>query len=128
MTTEPDAGGTDAVDSRASDSDAENAKLVVLARFSRARAGTAEGAAVRDTDGRTYVAATVDLPSLRLSALQGAVAAAAGSGAVGIEAAAVVTTGNAGDIDVVAVADLGGSGTPVLVAGPDGTVIATVTA
>ena len=46
----------------------EDAKLVTLARATRARVGAAEGAAVRDTDGRTYAAATVDLPSLRLSA------------------------------------------------------------
>ena len=48
------------------------------------------GAAVRDTDGRTYAAATVALASLRLSALQAAVAAAVSSGAPGLEAAAVV--------------------------------------
>ena len=32
--------------------DAEDAKLVTLARGARARAGAAEGAAVRDDDGR----------------------------------------------------------------------------
>ena len=53
-----------------SDLSAEDAKLVTLARATRARVGTAEGAAVRDTDGRTYAAATVDLPSLQLSAVQ----------------------------------------------------------
>ena len=56
--------------------DAEDAKLVTLARAARARIGAIEGAAVRDQDGRTYAAATVDLPSLRLSALQLAVASA----------------------------------------------------
>ena len=49
----------------------EDAKLVTLARSARGRTGAPEGAAVRDTDGRTYVAATVDLPSLRLSAPAG---------------------------------------------------------
>ena len=39
---------------------AEDNKLVVLARATRARAGAAEGAALRDLDGRTYAAATVD--------------------------------------------------------------------
>ena len=68
----------------------EDDKLVTLARAARARTGAAEGAAVRDTDGRTYAAATVALPSLRLSALQVAVAMAACSGADGLEAAAVV--------------------------------------
>lgn len=71
--------------------DAEDAKIVLLARSARARTGALEGAAVRDTDGRTYAACTVDLPSLRLTALQAAVAAAVASGAEGLEAAAVVT-------------------------------------
>jgi hypothetical protein len=70
--------------------DAEDRKLVTLARSARARTGAAEGAAVRDTDGRTYVAATVALPSLELSALQAALASAVSSGALGLEAAAVV--------------------------------------
>lgn len=69
----------------------DDAKLVVLARSSMGRTGAAEGAAVRDLDGRTYAASTVDLPSLQLSALQAAVAAAVSSGAEGVEAAAVVT-------------------------------------
>ena len=72
------------------DLDPEDAKLVTLARSAKARAGSASGAAVRDTDGRTYVAASVGLPSLRLSALQVAVAMAVSSGAAGLEAAAVV--------------------------------------
>ena len=75
--------------------DAEDAKIVTLARAARARTGAAEGAAVRDTDGRTYVGTTVALPSLALSALQVAVAAAVASGATGLEAAAVVTAATA---------------------------------
>lgn len=71
--------------------DSEDAKIVTLARSARARIGAAEGAAVRDTDGRTYAACTVQLSSLRLSALQAAVAAAVSGGAPGLEAAAVVT-------------------------------------
>ena len=54
----------------------EDAKIVTLARSARARTGAAEGAAVRDPDGRTYAAGTVALPSLALTALQAAVAAA----------------------------------------------------
>ncbi|MBB3665415.1 MULTISPECIES: cytidine deaminase [Prauserella salsuginis group] len=73
------------------DLDPEDEKLVILARSTRARIQAAEGAAVRDTDGRTYAAATIDLPSLKLTALQAAVAAAVSSGAEGLEAAAVVT-------------------------------------
>lgn len=73
--------------------DAEDAKLVTLARSARARTGSPAGAAVRDTDGRTYVAAAVALPSLTLSALQVAVAMALSSGAQGLEAAVVVGDG-----------------------------------
>ena len=61
--------------SRAERLDAEDNKIVVLARATRARTGADEGAAVRDTDGRTYAAATVTLPSLRLTALQAATGA-----------------------------------------------------
>ncbi|HEV2782999.1 MAG TPA: cytidine deaminase [Actinophytocola sp.] len=71
--------------------DPEDAKLVTLARSARARTGAPEAAAVRDPDGRTYVACTVDLPSLTLTALQAAVAAAVSSGAKTLEAAAVIT-------------------------------------
>jgi hypothetical protein len=70
--------------------DPDDQKLVTLARSARARTGAAQGAAVRDTDGRTYVAATVALSSLRLSALQAAVAMAVSSGAPGLEAAVVL--------------------------------------
>ena len=42
-------------------SDPDDRKLVTLARAARARTGAAEGAALRDADGRTYAAATVDL-------------------------------------------------------------------
>ena len=65
---------------------AEDAKLVTLARATRARVGAAEGAAVRDTDGRTYAGASVTLPSLTLSAVQVCVAMAHASGSTGLEA------------------------------------------
>jgi hypothetical protein len=68
----------------------EDAKLVTLARAARARTGAAQGAAVRDADGRTYAAASLTLPSLQLSALQIAVAMAVSSGAPGLEAAVVL--------------------------------------
>lgn len=97
--------------------DAEDLKLVTLARSSRGRVGAPEGAAVRDTTGRTYVATTIALPSLRLSALQAAVAAAVSSGADSLEAAAVVTDAVALEVaGLAAVRDLGGAGTPVLLA------------
>jgi hypothetical protein len=85
--------------------DAEDDKLVTLARSARARMAAAEGAAVRDDIGRTYVAATVALPGLTLTALEAAVAAAASSGATRLEAAVVVT--GADDVDRAVLAGLG---------------------
>lgn len=79
------------------DLDPEDEKIIILARSARARVQAEEGAAVRDVDGRTYAAATVELPSLKLTALQAAVAAAVSSGAEGLEAAAVVTDAAAVD-------------------------------
>ncbi|MEW2166151.1 cytidine deaminase [Streptomyces sp. NPDC007084] len=109
--------------------DPEDRKIVTLARSARARNGVPEGAAVRDETGRTYVAGTVGLPSLRLSALQTAVAMAVASGAKSLEAAAVVSEADAlADEDRAAVRDLGGPKTPVLLAGLDGAVRLTVTA
>ena len=109
--------------------DPEDRKIVTLARSARARNGVAEGAAVRDDTGRTYVAGTVELDSLKLSALRTAVAMAVASGATSLEAAAVVTEAETASAeDLAAVRDLGGAGTPVLVAGPDGAVRLTVSA
>ncbi|MFC0547569.1 cytidine deaminase [Kutzneria chonburiensis] len=106
--------------------DPEDAKIVTLARSARARTGAAEGAAVRDTDGRTYAACTVSLPSLKLTALQAAVAAAVASGAPGLEAAAVVTeAGKVDDDSHAAVRDLTPSA-HVLLANPAGTVLDTL--
>jgi hypothetical protein len=103
------------------DLDPEDAKLITLARSARARTGAAEGAAVRDLDGRTYLAGTVALPSLSLTALQAAVAAAVSSGAAGLEAAVVVSESAAVDADSrAAVADLSADA-PVLLADPSGT-------
>lgn len=102
--------------------DAEDAKLVTLARGARARVGAAEGAAVRDTTGRSYTACTVALPSLHLSALQAAVAAAVSAGAVSLEAAAVVGEAARPDAaSLAAVRDLAPAA-PVLLADPAGTV------
>ncbi len=101
--------------------DAEDAKLVTLARGARGRAGGTEGAAVRDGDGRTYAAATVDLPSLRLTALQAAVAAAVSSGAQALEAVAVVGAGERLDsASTAAAADLGAA--VIILAAPDGSI------
>lgn len=109
--------------------DPEDRKIVTLARSARARNGVPEGAAVRDDTGRTYVAGTVALDSLKLSALRTAVAMAVASGAKSLEAAAVVSGADTlPDEDRAAVNDLGGATVPVYLADPDGTVRATLTA
>ncbi|ANP54948.1 cytidine deaminase [Streptomyces griseochromogenes] len=109
--------------------DPEDRKIVTLARSARARNGVPEGAAVRDETGRTYVAGSVELASLKLSALRTAVAMAVASGATSLEAAAVVSAAESvAPEDRAAVADLGGAETPVLLAGPDGAVKQTVPA
>ncbi|MFE9643885.1 cytidine deaminase [Streptomyces sp. NPDC006365] len=109
--------------------DPEDRKIVTLARSARARNGVPEGAAVRDETGRTYVAGTVDLASLRLTALQTAVAMAVASGAKSLEAAAVVSEAESlEDGDLAAVRDLGGATTPVFLAGVDGVVRVSATA
>lgn len=104
----------------------EDLKLVTLARSARARIGAVEGAAVRDGDGRTYAGASVTLPSLTLTALQYAVAAAVAAGATALEAAAVVTEASTVDnAGLAAVRDVGPRA-PVHFAAPDGTPIGTV--
>ncbi|WP_277669946.1 cytidine deaminase [Saccharomonospora viridis] len=104
------------------DLDPEDEKLITLARSARARTQAAEGAAVRDTDGRTYVATTVELPSLKLTALQAAVAAAVSSGVESLEAAVVVTEENTvQEASVRAVRDLAAQA-PILRADSSGTV------
>jgi hypothetical protein len=101
----------------------EDAKLVTLARSARARTGAAQGAAVRDADGRTYVATSVALPSLTLSALQVAVAMAVSSGAPGLEAAVVFGDEPSDPAGVAAVRDIG-PGASVYAADPAGVITA----
>lgn len=99
----------------------EDRKLVTLARATRARTGAAEGAAVRDLDGRTYAAATVDLPSLQVSAIGVCVAMAVASGSKGLEA--VVVLGEAEEAsanDLSIVKEFAGEDVPVLVGDPRG--------
>ncbi len=107
--------------------DPDDRKLVTLARSTRARTRASEGACVRDQDGRTYAGATVDLPTLRLTAAQLAVAMAAASGATSLEALLVLgdaATVNEADLSVVR--DFSGEGVAVYLAAPDGTVVASV--
>lgn len=104
---------------------AEDAKLVTLARATRARTGAAEGAAVRDLDGRTYAAATVALESLSLTALEVCVAMAIASGSRGLEAAVVLTAGDAAP-DLTAAREFAGDGVVVHVGDHRGTLGATL--
>ena len=115
----------------------EDAKLVVLARAARVRAyapydKVLEGAAVRDTDGRTYAAATVEHREARLgtSAVRGALSAFASSGARALEAVVVVHDRRAGLVcadDLHLINEFGGNA-PIYVAGLDGVVHTTLVA
>ena len=107
--------------------DAEDAKLVTLARGARGRIGAAEGAAVRDEMGRTYSGATVTVGALALTALELAVAQAVSAGAKGLEAAVVVTGADASAVAVAPVAAVT-TGIPVHVCAADGSVKGTRTA
>ena len=104
------------------DLDPEDAKIVTLARSAQARTGAQEGAAVRDTDGRTYTGVTVSLPSLALTALQAAVVTAVASGATGLEAAVVVSGSGLVDAASLAAVHELGPAAPVLVADQHGNV------
>jgi cytidine deaminase len=107
--------------------DPDDKKLVTLARSTRARTAAIEGACVRDLDGRTYAGATVDLPSLRLSAVQVAVAMAVTSGAKGLEAVAVLgERAVVEEADMSVVRDFAGAGVPVYLAGPDGALVSSL--
>jgi hypothetical protein len=101
----------------------EDQKLLTLARATLSRTGGPEGAAVRDTDGRTYAAATVALPSLQVSAIEACVAMAVSSGSRGLEAT-VLLTGADGvsehDLDVLR--DFAGAGVPVHLGDPSGSI------
>ncbi|TIC83977.1 cytidine deaminase [Nocardioides sp. GY 10127] len=93
--------------------EAEDKKLVTLARATRARTQAAQGAAVRDSDGRTYAAATVALPSLAVSAVGVCVAMAVASGSAGLEAVVVLGGEDVAEADLAAVAEFAGAGVPV---------------
>ncbi len=99
---------------------AEDAKLVTLARGAKSRAGSVQGAAVRDGDGRTYAAAGVALPSLALTALEAAVAIAVASGADSLEAAAIV---GGSDIDQASLAVARDMGVALVVQADDAGVV-----
>ena len=106
----------------------EDNKLVVLARATRARTGAPEAAAIRDLDGRTYAAASVDMPSLQVSALGVCVAMAVSSGSRGLEAAVVLTDDEGvSPFDVDVLRDFGGVGVVVHVGDQRGTIASSTT-
>lgn len=88
---------------------AEDRKLATLARAARARIGAAQGAAVRDLDGRTYAAGAVALPGLELGAVAVCVAMAHTSGAKGLEAVVVFGL-PISEADRALVTEFGGAG------------------
>ena len=90
--------------------DPEDLKIISLARSARARTAARQGACVRDTDGRTYAATSVQLAHLDLSALTVAVAMSVSSGAAGLEAAALAGDEAPSDADLAVLGDLPGSG------------------
>jgi hypothetical protein len=102
--------------------DPEDLKLITLARAALGRTGAAQGASVRDIDGRTYAAASVNLEHLELSAIAVAVAMAASSGASGLEAAALVAMEDPSAADRELVGDLAVDGAVIWRAEPDGAV------
>ena len=79
--------------------DPEDQKLVVLARGARSRIGADQGAAVRDSTGRTYSSANVTLDQAQLSAATLALAQGLASGAQGIEAVVVCADAAIDDFD-----------------------------
>jgi hypothetical protein len=102
----------------------EDNKLVVLAKATRARTGAAQGAALRDLDGRTYAGATVGLPSLQVSALDVCIAMAVASGAKGAEAAVVLGEGEA---VLEALREFAGEGVPVHRGAANGSITDSIT-
>jgi len=86
----------------------EDTKIINLARATLARSQAGQAACVRDTDGRTYAGASVDLPHLRLSAVAVAIAMAVSSGAPGLEAVAVAGGDRPTEDDLALINDLPG--------------------
>ncbi len=117
-------------------SDPEDRKIITLATAARARTGAAQGACLRDVDGRTYAGTSVGLESLSLSAIAVVVAMAVSSGAPGVEAVAVTAAaagadpgeGAVGEQDRQIIAELAGAAVPVWLVDPRGQVLDQLTA
>ena len=91
----------------------EDVKIINLARSALVRTSARQGACVRDTDGRSYAAASVTLDHLALSAIQVAVAMAVSSGAPGLEAVALAGADGPTEDDLAVVGDLSDTGVVV---------------
>ena len=103
-------------------SNPEDVKIIGLARAARARTGAAQGACLRDSDGRTYAATDVALPHLTLPAVAVAVAMAVSSGAAGLEAVALASDQGPSESDLAVVGDLPGTGVVLWWTDPAGVV------
>ncbi|GAA2109686.1 cytidine deaminase [Microlunatus panaciterrae] len=103
-------------------SDPEDLKIITLAKAARARTQARQGAAVRDTDGRTYAAVDVELGPVALSAITVATAMAVSSGAQGLEAVALAAESRPTEEDLAVVRALPGTGVVVWFANPKGEV------
>jgi cytidine deaminase len=104
---------------------AEEEKLITLARGARSRVYAVNGAAVRDTTGRTYASANVNLNNLSISAIALACANAVASGATGLEAV-VLCAESAEQLvpaDLALVREIAGADIPVHVVDSHGTPI-----
>ena len=101
---------------------AEDAKLMTLARGARTRVNATQGAAVRDTTGRTYASANVALGDVALSAVVIALAQAVASGATDLEAVVVCADGGYTSDDLAAIASVT-SGIPALTISLTGDVV-----
>jgi hypothetical protein len=103
--------------------DPEDTKIITLARSALARTGAAQGACVRDTDGRTYAGGAVALPHLTLSAVAVVIAMAVSSSAPGLEAVAVAGATGPTEDDLAIVADLPGRDVAVWHVDPRGSML-----
>lgn len=90
--------------------DPEDLKIITLARSALARTRAAQGACLRDSDGRTYAGTSVNLDHLALSAIQVVVAMAVSSGAQGVEAVALAGPDDPSEDDVRALGELAAAG------------------
>ena len=72
---------------------AEDAKLETLARATQLRTGSEQGAALRDSTGRTYVAINISTPSFSVDAIAAVFTVAMASQISGIEAVVIVGDG-----------------------------------